>query len=531
MDPQEANAAIEELSELQARDPRRLRRAHAGGSERRGPADKVEAPWEKAKQGKAPAPPARRNACRGRRAGDELELPGGRCAAHVRRGAPAPARHPHRADAGLRAQDDGHSKGARGRRHPGGRRGRALIVNVCSAPKRPSTSAPRIDAAPRQRRQRGRGRERAGEHRRPRLRRQQGPASIAERYLTGAVLAECVNDATGAQRDFICQLALTYVEQKYKDAGPQASCAREVQGRPGGGAQYVRDSSKEAPSSSPRRRPATCTPRAKSRGADKWRGGLPRAPDARVHLEPQAPYMRAAALHVGGRRTAHRRTVARLVPLRARPARAARDLRGRRLPRDLCDLSAAARPRPIEAGSVRVGEGRRERVRRASASCPRREALVRPPASRRGAPPPWRSTGRRRAACGRGACPWTTDRLCGAADPGSKQARVARALRGAKEGRRRQGRRRRRRAGPGRSESSVRPARGGDGLAAAPALKKRPPRERPTPERDRRGARGGRCAPRPGRARPPRRRRLPRGPVPSRTTTRSITSLAKPVSV
>ena len=66
--------------------------------------------------------------------------------------------------------------------------------------------------------------------------------------MNPTVLAECVNDETGAQRDFICQLALTYVEQKYKlTLDRKYKLPRmKYKGDPEEGAQYVRDSSKEA---------------------------------------------------------------------------------------------------------------------------------------------------------------------------------------------------------------------------------------------------------------------------------------------
>ena len=56
MDPQEANAAIEELSELQARDPEAFAELMQAALSGEGADDKVGELWEKAKQGKAPAP-------------------------------------------------------------------------------------------------------------------------------------------------------------------------------------------------------------------------------------------------------------------------------------------------------------------------------------------------------------------------------------------------------------------------------------------------------------------------------------------
>ena len=79
MDPQEANAAIEELSELQARDPEAFAELMQAALSGEGADDKVGELWEKAKQGKAPAPAgAPERVSRPARAGDELELPGRR---------------------------------------------------------------------------------------------------------------------------------------------------------------------------------------------------------------------------------------------------------------------------------------------------------------------------------------------------------------------------------------------------------------------------------------------------------------------
>ncbi|KAH8048804.1 hypothetical protein JL722_12265 [Aureococcus anophagefferens] len=62
------------------------------------------------------------------------------------------------------------------------------------------------------------------------------------------VLADADEDKTGAQRDFLCQLAMTYVEQKYKLAMDRKYKLPRLKykGDPEANAQWVRDASKRA---------------------------------------------------------------------------------------------------------------------------------------------------------------------------------------------------------------------------------------------------------------------------------------------
>ena len=255
-----------------------------------------------------------------------------------------------------------------------------------------------------------------------------GTASIVvDCVVNPTVLAECVNDETGAQRDFICQLALTYVEQKYKlTLDRKYKLPRmKYKGDPEEGAQYVRDSSKEAS------KVAEASPgdvhRARKAAAPKM--ALGPAPDAELWYAP----MRGAALVRAPDAASDDAWPVVLLPRGPRegfdaiPADADR-------PRDLVVRLSLPRDRgskrdPFASGKVAasafavraVMPGREKLVVRLPFGVEATAAVARhrkPSASR-----------------------WVLDvelpvdqtDFAAAADPGSKQARVARALRGGKK--------------------------------------------------------------------------------------------------
>merc|ERR1711965_927451 len=228
-----------------------------------------------------------------------------------------------------------------------------------------------------------------------------GTASIVvDCVVNPTVLAECVNDETGAQRDFICQLALTYVEQKYKlELDRKYKLPRmKYKGDPEEGAQYVRDSSKEAS------RVAEASPgdvhRARKAAARKM--ALGPAPDAELWYAP----MRGAALVRAPDGVSDDAWPGVLLPRGPRegfdaiPADADR-------PRDLVVRLSLPRDRgskrdPFASGKVAAS------AFAVRAVMPGREKLV-------------------------VRLPFGVEATAAAADPGSKQARVARALRGGKK--------------------------------------------------------------------------------------------------
>ena len=430
MDPQEANAAIEELSELQARDPEAFAELMQAALSGEGADDKVGELWEKAKQGKAPAPAgAPERVSRPARAGDELELPGGRVLGAG--GATRPA-----TEDGIRIvptpgfvlKTTGTQKAPEGGgiREAGAGAPQKYFVNVCSAA---AVGAPkptkRLD---------NEGNEVEGVSvpvsiGPPRgCADNKGTASIVvDCVVNPTVLAECVNDETGAQRDFICQLALTYVEQKYKlTLDRKYKLPRmKYKGDPEEGAQYVRDSSKEAS------KVAEASPgdvhRARKAAAPKM--ALGPAPDAELWYAP----MRGAALVRAPDGVSDDAWPVVLLPRGPRegfdaiPADADR-------PRDLVVRLSLPRDRgskrdPFASGKVAasafavraVMPGREKLVVRLPFGVESTTAVARhrkPSASR-----------------------WVLDvelpvdqtDFAAAADPGSKQARVARALRGGKK--------------------------------------------------------------------------------------------------
>ena len=248
-----------------------------------------------------------------------------------------------------------------------------------------------------------------------------GTASIVvDCVVNPTVLAECVNDETGAQRDFICQLALTYVEQKYKlTLDRKYKLPRmKYKGDPEEGAQYVRDSSKEAS------KVAEASPgdvhRARKAAAPKM--ALGPAPDAELWYAP----MRGAAL------------------VRA-PDGASDDTRPGVLlprgPREGFDAIPADADRPrdlvvrlsLRATAARSGipspRGRSPRARSpCGPSCPAARSSWSGCRSASRPPPPWRGTGSRRraAGCWTWSCPWTRPTL----RPPRTRARSRRASRG-----------------------------------------------------------------------------------------------------
>ena len=74
------------------------------------------------------------------------------------------------------------------------------------------------------------------------------PCVSTDCVVNPRVLADADEDKTGAQRDFLCQLAMTYVEQKYKLAMDRKYKLPRLKykGDPEANAQWVRDASKRA---------------------------------------------------------------------------------------------------------------------------------------------------------------------------------------------------------------------------------------------------------------------------------------------
>ncbi|KAH8093671.1 hypothetical protein JL720_4821 [Aureococcus anophagefferens] len=74
------------------------------------------------------------------------------------------------------------------------------------------------------------------------------PCVSTDCVVNPKVLADADEDKTGAQRDFLCQLAMTYVEQKYKLAMDRKYKLPRLKykGDPEANAQWVRDASKRA---------------------------------------------------------------------------------------------------------------------------------------------------------------------------------------------------------------------------------------------------------------------------------------------
>ena len=426
MDPQQASAAAEELSALQARDPEAFAALMQAALSGEGADDKVGELWENLKQGAAPrADGAPERVSRPARAGDELELPGGRVlgACGATRDAmedgirivPTP---------GFVLKTTGTQKAPEGggMREAGAGAPQKYFVNVCSAS---AVGAPKPT-----KRLNDEGEEVEGVSvpvsiGPPRATTDnKGTASIVvDCVVNPAVLAECTSDETGAQRDFVCQLALTYVEQKYKlQLDRKYKLPRlKYKGDPETeGAQYVRDAAKDA------QKVAEASPgdvhRARRAAAPKT--ALGPAPDAELWYAPargaalvQAPAMDEAwpvVLLPRGHRGGFN-----LIPADCdRPV----DLVVRlSLPRD-----RGSKRDPFAAGKVAASAfavrvvlpGREKLVFRLPFGVAAAQAVARP----------------RKPSASR----WVLDvevpvdpaDFAAAADPGSRQARVARALRG-----------------------------------------------------------------------------------------------------